>query len=240
MHVSLVELLALLAVVAVAALVQGAVGFGMNLLLVPVVAIVVPDAIPAATLLLTMPLTWAMAVHERDHVHGATVGWITLGRLPGTLVGAWLVASLTPDAIGALAGALVVVAVAASLVAPPVPVTPANSALAGVASGTMGTAVSIGGPPLALLLQHHTGPQIRGTLAAAFVVGGLMSAAALALGGEIHAWHLVLTAALLPGVAVGLLASVRLRRRLDGAWVRPAVLVVAAVTGAAAVARTVW
>ena len=42
---------------------------------------------------------------------------------------------------------------------------------AGALSGFMGTIVSIGGPPIALLYQNESGPSLRGTLSAFFVVG---------------------------------------------------------------------
>ena len=90
----------------------------------------------------------------------------------------------------------------------------------------MGTATSIG-PPLALLYQHHEGPALRATLAATFALGTGLSIVGLALAGAIEGWHLWLAAALLPGTLAGVAASNRLVGRVDGAWLRPAVLVFA-------------
>ena len=47
---------------------------------------------------------------------------------------------------------------------------------AGIASGIMGTATAIGGPPMAVVYQHEGGPRARGTLAAFFTVGAVISA----------------------------------------------------------------
>jgi hypothetical protein len=107
----------------------------------------------------------------------------------------------------------------------------------GVVSGAMGTATSIGGPPLALLYQHHEGPVLRATLAATFALGTALSVVGLALAGAIEGWHVWLAAALMPGTLAGVAASNRLVGRVDGAWLRPAVLAFASIAAALAVAR---
>ena len=89
----------------------------------------------------------------------------------------------------------------------------------------MGTAAGIEGPPLALIYQGRSGPGIRATLAIAFVMGTAISLSALALAGRVGPEHLLL--ALLSGLwAAGFLA---------GPWLRPAILLFAAVSGVAAV-----
>jgi uncharacterized membrane protein YfcA len=60
-----VELLVLLFAVAAGAVVQGSVGFGFALVVVPVLTFVRPDVLPATVLLLTLPLSVTMAVRER-------------------------------------------------------------------------------------------------------------------------------------------------------------------------------
>jgi uncharacterized membrane protein YfcA len=73
--------------VALAATVQGVVGFGGNLLAVPVVALVAPAALPGAMVLPSFPMVVAMAVAERDHVDWRGNWFLLLGRLPGTALG---------------------------------------------------------------------------------------------------------------------------------------------------------
>src|SRR6185295_4754247 len=107
--------------------------------------------------------------------------------------------------------------------------------LTGVESGVFGTAAGIGGPPLALLFQHHDGPVVRSTLGASFFFGTLFSLLALSIAGQVELGHLGLAAALVPAVLLGFLASRALRRVLDRGWLRPAVLVFAAVSGAVAI-----
>jgi uncharacterized membrane protein YfcA len=226
-----------LVVVAVGAAVQGSVGFGANLLAVPVLAVVQPEALPTTLMLLVLPLAVAMVRRERHGVEWSAVGWLMAGRVPGTAIGSLVVAAVAADTLSVLAGVAVLVAVGMSLLTATVPITRGTTVAAGVASGAMGTATSIGGPPLALLYQHHEGPVLRATLAATFSLGTVLSLVGLALAGAVAPWQVALALALLPGTVLGVAVSGRLARRLEGAWLRPTVLAFAAATAAVAVVR---
>jgi uncharacterized membrane protein YfcA len=58
-----------------------------------------------------------------------------------------------------------------------------------------------------------------------------MSLAALAFAGKVQGWHFLLALQLLPGMLVGLWSSRWVIRYLDERWLRPAVLMFAAVAG---------
>ena len=62
--------------------------------------------------------------------------------------------------------------------------------LAGATSGVLGTATSIGGPPMALVWQRSTGARLRGTMSGFFLIGSVMSIGVLALTGAVDAEHL--------------------------------------------------
>jgi uncharacterized protein len=120
-----------------------------------------------------------------------------------------------------------------------VPVNRLSTTTAGFASGVMGTATSIGGPPMALLYQHHEGAVLRSTLAVAFAFGTALSIAGLLVGGVIHLWHVALAAALLPALVLGLALSRFVVGRVEGGWLRPSVLAFAAATAVLAIVRGV-
>jgi uncharacterized protein len=236
-HLGLFEYLAVLAAVTVGSAVQGTLGFGANLLGVPVLALFEPAAIPAATTMMAVPLASTMALAERGHVDWPGVGWLMVGRLPGTVVGAAIVAVVAASTLSVLAGAAVLVAVTLSVVTTTVVVNRRTTAAAGLASGIMGTATSIGGPPLALLYQHHEGPVLRSTLAVTIGVGTVISLGGQAIAGAVHGWQLLLALSLLPGVAVGLLLGRIVSRRVDERWLRPAVLGFATAAALLAIGR---
>jgi uncharacterized membrane protein YfcA len=199
-HLGLFEYLAVLAAVTVGSAVQGTLGFGSNLLAVPVLALFEPAAVPAATTMMAVPLASSMALAERGHVDWHGVGWL-------------------------------------SVVTTTVVVNRRTTVASGVASGTMGTATSIGGPPLALLYQHHEGPVLRSTLAVTIGMGTVISLGGQAIAGAVHGWQLLLALSLLPGVATGLLLGRVVSRRLDERWLRPAVLGFATVAALLAIGR---
>lgn len=219
------------------ATVQGTIGFGAAVVAVPVLSLVVPEAIPVVVIIWAAPLVVAMAVRERQGVDWPGVGWITFGRLPGTAVGVWVVSSVATDTLSVMAGCAVLLAVLTSLIATAVPLTRTTKTATGFASGVMGTATSIGGPPVALLYQRHPGPVLRSTLAMTFVAGISISLVGLAAAGAIEGWHVLLALALLPGQAIGLAVSRRVARNVDARWLRPAVLVFVTVTAASAIGR---
>jgi uncharacterized membrane protein YfcA len=236
-HVSATELILLALVAAAGGAVQGSMGFGQNLVLVPVVALVVPEAVPGALVALGIPLTVIMAVREWHGVDWSGLGWILVGRVPGTVLGVLIVALVSGDLLAALAGFAVLAGVALSLLPRRVPVNRETACTAGAAAGVLGTTAAIDGPPLALLYQRHPGHTIRATLACAFFVGALMSFGALVSAGQVHGWQLLLAACLSPALLLGLALSTLVTRLVGGRSLRPAVLTVVAIAGAAAVTR---
>lgn len=233
--VAWVELLVLLFAVAAGAVVQGSVGFGFALVVVPVLTFVRPEVLPATVLLLILPLSVTMAVRERQAVEVVGLVYLLAGRLAGTLVGVGLLLLAPEEYLSVLFGGFVVVAVLTSSFAPEVSLSNRTRVAGGVASGIMGTAAGIGGPPLALIFQSRSGPEIRATLAVAFVFGTTLSLVALALAGRLGPEHLLLALALLPVLLLGLWAANSIAGLLSGRWLRPAILLFAAASGLAAV-----
>lgn len=218
------------AAVLVGALVQGAAGFGLGLLASPVVALVDPGLVPVALLVVTAALPLLTVWRERSAVHWGGVGWAMVGRLPGTAVGVWAVARLAPSALGAAVAVTVLAAVGASLVRwRPRPTAPAL-VVGGFASGVFGTATSVGGPPVALLYQGSSGPQVRATLGTFFFAGIVVSLAALALTGQVESGDVLAGVLLLPAMALGFALSGPLRRVVDRGRTRPVVLGLSAVS----------
>ncbi len=220
---------------AIGATLQGSLGFGMNLVTVPILALVLPAALPVTVVVLGVPISLGMARYERHALDWAGVGWIVLGRVPGAIVGAWIVASVSTSVLQAVAGAIVLALVAASVASPPLHVSRHSQVAAGLVSGVTGTSAGIGGPPLALLYQHAPGPTMRSTLAASFAFGTVLSLGTLGAAQQIGVDQLLLGLGLAPVVVAGSVAGRRLHRFLDRGWLRPAVLLFAGLTALAAV-----
>jgi len=76
---------------------------------------------------------------------------------------------------------------------------------------------------------------VRSTLATYFLIGAMMSMVALAFVGRLGARELTLAVGLLPGIALGFVASRWTSRWLDQGHTRTAVLVVAGLAGLSSV-----
>ncbi|MEM9177029.1 MAG: sulfite exporter TauE/SafE family protein [Myxococcota bacterium] len=225
----------LLATAFFGALVQGSIGFGLNLIVAPVIAVYRPEALPASAIILALPMTLGSAAREFSHIDRSAILWTTVGRVPGIAVGLWIVIRLDAEALATATGGMVLFAVLMSVSSPRIPITPLTQAGAGWLGGVMGTSSSIGGPPLALLYQHSPGPVVRSTLGAAFLVGTGFSFSALLVAGEVRALHWQLGLAMVPAVLAGLFASRALHGFLDRGWLRPCVLGLCGLAGATVV-----
>lgn len=226
--------------VLIGSVVQGSVGFGLALVAAPVLFLIDPRLVPGPLIFASIGLTSLTAYRDRQGIDADGIGWGLVGRLPGTLLGAAMLAFIPPERLAAPLGALVLLGVVLSASGVHVRLNPRTLMGAGLLSGFMGTASSIGGPPIAMLYQHAPGTRLRGTLSAYFVIGGVMSLVAIAVVGRFGAEELVWSMWLLPGATIGFVISNRFTSWLDRGLTRPAVLCVAAAAGLGVIARQIW
>jgi uncharacterized membrane protein YfcA len=228
------QIVVLIGLVAMAgAYVQAVVGLGLGLLTAPVVALVEPSLVPVLPLWLALLISGLNLVDEHEHVDWRSTAWSLPARVPGTIVGAWLVASFTEAQIGVALAAMVLLAVALTIRTVDVPLNPASLAVAGFVAGATGTATSVGGPPIALLYQRGVPEVVRATLSVFFFVGVIVSLTGLALTGSLHREPSLLALVLSPTVVVGYVVGRRTRSLVEGEVFRWAVLGVSTVSALA-------
>lgn len=218
-------------IVMTGAALQGSAGFGFALLSSPILGWVDPNLVPGPLIVAVTLLLGLTAWRERSAVDLKGLGWILGGRLPGTVLGAVALKLLSERALTTALGLLVLLAVVISLRSARLERRAPLLVAAGVVSGLMGTTAALGGPAVAVLYQHERGALVRATLATYFLVGAMMSMAALAFVGRLGARELGLAAGLLPGIALGFWGSRWTSRWLDRGYTRVAVLLVAGLAG---------
>jgi uncharacterized membrane protein YfcA len=216
---------------------QGSIGFGLAVVAAPILLLVNPVFVPGPMLLAAMFLVILIALRERRDVIAGDVVNATIGRVIGALPAAYAVSTLPRDVYELLFAALVLVAVAVSMLGWHARPTPIHITIASIFSGFMGTMSSIGGPAMAIVYQNETGPRIRGTLSAIFTIGTVISMASLWWIGRFGAVELALGLVLLPAVLTGFALSRYTAGRLDGARTRPAVLGISALSAIAIALR---
>jgi hypothetical protein len=104
--------------------------------------------------------------------------------------------------------------------------------VAGGISGLMATVAAVGGPAMALAYRDREPPELRATLAATFLVGGVLSVIALAASDLLHWWHARLSLLMLPAELLGVAVSGLVLGRIRAETLRKAVLALAAGGGA--------
>jgi uncharacterized membrane protein YfcA len=194
---------------------QASIGFGIGMLAAPIVALVDPALIPGTLIMVAAFVTLIVVVREREAIDLHGTGWALVGRIPGTIAGALLLAMLPERGLAILLALVVLSGVAlTSFGWIPVP-RKRNVVLAGAASGVLGTATAIGGPPMALVWQRNEGARLRGTMSGFFLVGSIMSIAALAATGAVNRHTIWMFAVLIPAALAGYVLSRGLNRVLD-------------------------
>lgn len=231
------QLVLALVIVMFGGLIQGVIGYGMNLVVVPLIAVLIPGSVPGSMVLLSVPMTLTMLLREHHAIDWHGVRWVAGGRLPGTVIGLLVLAALPEEQLAFAIGLLILLGVFLSVIHPGLPVNRASVFGAGAIAGVSDTAAGVGGPPLALLYQRAEPHTFRATLATSFLIAAVVSGTALALRGRLSGEQLLLTAMFLPAMLIGLALAGPLHRRLDPEHLRPIVLGVAAIAGAIALVR---
>lgn len=226
-------------VIGLAAAVQGVAGFGLVLLAAPVVTMLDPRLVPGPMLVAAFVLTIVMAVRDRAGLDVRAVGWAFAGRVPGALLGAWLLAQLDTRALELVVAVTVLAGVAMTASTLRIAITRTALLVAGFVAGVMGTTTAIGGPPIAIVYQHEPGVTVRGTLSGFFVFGSLVSMAALVLVGRFGWQDVRFGLGLLPATLGGYALAQPMTRVVDRGYTRTVVLGVSTAAAAALLLRRV-
>ena len=233
------ETLALICIaVVLGSFIQGSTGVGFALIVAPVLGLLAPEQLPVCVLVLMLPLNAYVVWRERHALDLRSGAWISAGRLVGTVGGLWVLAVLSIRQLNILIGLSTIAAATVTLMMPTFK--PARSVFvaAGLITGVTETATGIGGPPLALVYQHHPVAVMRSTIAICFLVGELISLAFLWRADRVHALQLVAALQLVPALAVGALLSRLAHHRINARSLRVFVMGFSIVSGLVLLLRT--
>jgi uncharacterized membrane protein YfcA len=221
------------------AFVQSSIGFGMAVVAAPFIVVFTPELMPGALLVTSFSLPVVQLAHGPRDIAWRSLSWALAARLLVTPLGVAAVAFLSVRAISVVTGLLILLTVVASVSALDVRPTPSSSAAAGAVAGFSGTAASIGGPFLALVLQHERPTRVRATLSAFFLMGAVMAVVGLGVAGEFTRHQLVAGLVWVPFIGVGYALASPARARLDRDRLRRAVLVFCVVASVSVIVRAV-
>jgi len=228
------------AAIMLASALQSSIGFGIGMLAAPIVALVDPTLIPGTLIMVATLVTILVLARERQDIdlHGAK--WALIGRVPGTVAGALLLAMLPERGLAIMLALVVLLGVGLTSFGWIPVARRRNVVLAGAASGVLGTATAIGGPPMALVWQGKEGAVLRSTMSGFFLVGSIMSIIALAATGAVNGHTMVTFAILIPAAAIGYVLSRGLNRVLDPKRLRWLAIGVSAVGAVVLIGRELF
>lgn len=215
--------------------IQTALGFGMAVLAAPVIVLVEPSWVPMVLTVVALMLSIFNTWDQRQHFQWDLMRWPMLTRIPGTILGAWLLSLLSAAWLQILVACCVLVAVVVSFLGRRA-FTPRKSHMgwAGFTSGLMGTTTSIGGPPMALVMQHGDPRHVRANLSAYFLYSCTLSLISYFWLGLMPVELVVTSLSLLPISLLGFYLGIKARPFVDGGRFRPLLLLLCSLAGLAA------
>ena len=215
-------------------LIQTALGFGMAVLAAPIIVVLRPEWVPVVLTVTALVLSLLNIWHLRRDIQLRAMLAPIITRIPGTIVGTWILLQLPVQALQLLVAGAVLLAVLVSAFGRTFEATPTRLGVAGFVSGIMGTTTSIGGPPMALVMQHGNARTIRANLALYFGYSCVLSLVSYQLSGLLtpSLWRDSLS--FIPAALLGFMLG-----RLCQNWVddrfRPLLLILCSVSAGLAV-----
>ncbi len=223
------ELLALVIVTCGIAL-QTWIGIGFGLLSAPLLYLLNPGYVPGPVIILGFLLSLIVVISQRNQLSWRRILPAIIARLPGSWLGALLLVSIPGWALSLLFGSSLLLAVLVTWRSYKVTTTPVTLAVGGFFSGLIGTATSVGGPPIALVYQESRRIVARNEIAAFFLIGTPISILMLVQQGSIDAHSLQLSLKMLPGLIIGWLLAQRFDGYISAGSAKPALLIVSTVS----------
>jgi uncharacterized protein len=210
-------------VIFVGSFVQSSIGFGLAIVAAPILFLIDPLYVPAPITISALTLSVANSYSHWRSISFRGLRFAILGRVPGTISGGFLLLWIDQQVALSMSN-IVFKANGKSLF------------FAGFLSGFMGTSTSIGGPPMALVMQHQENDFIRANLAAFFVVSCFMSLVMLSSIGRFGMEHIMISLPLMPATLVGYWVAMRTMHRISHENLRRVSLGLCVIAGLAAIA----
>lgn len=209
--------------------VEAATGYGASVVALPVMELAFPSHMPALLILLGPPLIVLMVGIERTYIDAPAVVQVSSGLIFGTVLAIPVLDLVSGRSLRLLFGfATLAALVPLTVMRSGVERTAPRSFAAGIASGFMGTATGMSGPPLAVVFAHEHGPTVRATLGMVYGIGSAFSIGALLFAGRIDTADLWLAALLAVPVVIGFGAGRLLLKRVNRRFLHLAILGVVA------------
>lgn len=209
--------------------IQTALGFGMAVIAAPIIVLFRPEWVPVILTIVALILSLQNAWNQRTGIQWKHISPAMISRLPGTIAGAWILTQLPVHILQILVAAMVFVAIFITAFAKPFPASVRNLSIAGFISGITGTTTSIGGPPMALVMQHSASHNTRANLSIYFAYSCITSLVSYQVLGIMNKELWLTGFSFVPVALVGYLLGTQVRSWVDERF-RPLLLVLCSIS----------
>jgi len=210
--------------------IQTALGFGMAVIAAPIIIIFQPNWVPVVITITALFLSLINTWDQRLSLELKSLITPFISRIPGTILGAWLLSQLSIFWMQISVALCVFLAVIVSYFGTQFAYTPKRLALAAFASGITGTTTSIGGPPMALVMQHGNPKTVRANLSLYFSYSCIVSLIAYAYMGLLNSEIFYSAISFLPVCLLGFVSGKKARNYVDAGRFRPLLLLLCSVS----------
>ncbi len=207
-------------IVFVGGFIQTSIGFGLAIVSAPVLFYLNPQYVPAPITIAALTNCIFGSWHFRAHLSLRGLVSAAVFRIPGSLAGAGLLLVVSVQYLALMIAGVILMGMLITFARISIPYNRVSLGIGGFLSGLMGTATSIGGPPMALVMQGQQADRIRGNLAAFFMFSCVTSLIILMPLGYLTWVELTLAAPLVPAAFLGAWVSSRLSGVINEGWVR--------------------
>ncbi|MGH1470933.1 MAG: sulfite exporter TauE/SafE family protein [Cellvibrionaceae bacterium] len=183
--------------------VQTSIGFGLAVVSAPLLFIINPSYVPAPITIATTVNCVFVFSYFRQSLSIKELVPAFIWRVPGSVCGAILLWALNEKLLALMIALLIGVGVLVNYFRINIALSKRNLGLAGFFSGVTGTSTSIGGPPMAILLQGLPPNKIRSQLSAFFLFSCFISLMVLAVTDHLNKAEWLLGLYLMPSTLLG-------------------------------------
>ncbi len=211
--------------------IQTALGFGLAVFAAPIIVSLKPEWVPVLITIVALIISVLNTYNQREDIELKELNIAFITRVPGTLAGVYLLSLLSEVWLQLAVALCVLLAVVISYFGKQFDYTPARMGWAAFVSGITGTTTSIGGPPMALVMQHGKATTVRANLSLYFSYSCILSLVGYAWMGLINTEILSAAALFTPICLLGFLSGIRARGYVDAGRFRPLLLILCSVAG---------
>lgn len=214
--------------------VQTTIGFGLAVVAAPIMVWVSPTWVPIVLTITALLLSFINTWNQRQHLHLQVMIIPMTTRIPGTIFGVWLLSQISTTALQIIVSITVLMAVVVTMGKTRFEANKMSLGVAGLVSGITGSTTAIGGPPMAVLMQHGDPRETRANLSLYFTYSCLLSLVGYYWIGLLDQDIILTSLSFIPVMLTGFFLGTKTRKYVDAEQFRKALLFICFIAGVGA------